>query len=139
MPEVFADTGYWIGLLNPRDQLHNIALNLRRSLSDQRIVTTEMVLTELLNHASNRGAEMRLGAANMVNGLIREAGITIIPQTTRLFRVALERYRARPDQAWSIVDCASFILMEERGIREALAFDRHFEQAGFTVLLRDSD
>ena len=40
------------------------------------------------------------------------------------------------DQHWSLTDCASFIVMEERGISEALAYDRDFEQAGFTALLR---
>ena len=37
---------------------------------------------------------------------------------------------------WSLTDCASFLVMEERGITEALAYDRDFEQAGFVSLLR---
>ena len=60
MPEIFADTGYWIGLLNPRDQLHSIAVAMRRTLSNHQIITTEMILTELLNHASGLGPAMRL-------------------------------------------------------------------------------
>ena len=139
MPEIFADTGYWIGLLNPRDQLHSIAVAMRRALSNHQIITTEMVLTELLNHASGLGPAMRLGAANMVNGLTREEGVTILPQTSQQFHTALASYMRRPDQNWSIVDCASFIVMEERGIQEALAFDRHFQQAGFSALLRDTE
>lgn len=138
MPEIFADTGYWIGLLNPRDQLHGIAVRIQRTLSNRQIITTEMVLTELLNHAGGLGAAMPLGAASMVSGLTREEGVTILPQTSSQFHTALARYRSRPDQNWSIVDCASFIVMEERGIQEALAFDRHFQQAGFAALLRDS-
>ena len=31
----------------------------------------------------------------------------------------------------------SFVVMRERGITEALAYDRDFEQAGFTALLRN--
>ena len=61
-----------------------------------------------------------------------------MPQTAAQFRAAVERYTERPDQAWSLTDCASFIVMEERGITEALAHDRDFEQAGFTSLLRRS-
>ena len=34
MPEVFADTGYWIALLNERDSLHNQARELSARLSD---------------------------------------------------------------------------------------------------------
>jgi predicted nucleic acid-binding protein len=33
------------------------------------------------------------------------------------------------------VDCASFIVMQERGITEAFTSDRDFEQAGFKRLL----
>ncbi len=40
------------------------------------------------------------------------------------------------DKEWSITDCASFEVMQARGISEALARDLHFEQAGFVALLR---
>ena len=139
MPEVFADTGYWIALINERDQGHEKAVEVRTSLAEYRIVTTEMVLTELLNYASRRGEMMRDLAAGTATGLTQDDNTTVIPQTSSQFQTALARYRSRPDQNWSIVDCASFIVMEERGIQEALAFDRHFQQAGFTALLRDRE
>jgi len=41
------------------------------------------------------------------------------------------------DKDWSLVDCASFIIMRERSIATALTNDRHFEQAGFIRLLKD--
>ena len=34
----------------------------------------------------------------------------------------------------SLVDCASFVVMRELGIREAFCFDAHFREAGFQVL-----
>ena len=40
------------------------------------------------------------------------------------------------DKTWSLVDCASFVVMREHSITVALTSDRHFEQAGFTRLLR---
>ena len=49
MPEVFADTGYWIALLNGRDNLHSKARELSARFAGATIVTTEMVLTEFLN------------------------------------------------------------------------------------------
>jgi predicted nucleic acid-binding protein len=42
----------------------------------------------------------------------------------------------RPDKKWSLVDCSSFVLMQQRGIIEALTTDHHFEQAGFVRLLK---
>ncbi|EKE25438.1 MAG: hypothetical protein ACD_5C00161G0004, partial [uncultured bacterium] len=45
-------------------------------------------------------------------------------------------YKRMADKDWSLTDCASFEIMKARGITEALAHDHHFEQAGFTALLR---
>jgi predicted nucleic acid-binding protein len=139
MPEVFADTGYWIALLNERDSLHIQARELSARLSDSTTVTTEMVLTELLNHTSREGSRARRLAADTVLGLIAHPKVEVVPQTSDQFQAALERYLRRLDQNWSLVDCASFIVMETRQIQEALAFDRHFEQAGFIALLRNSE
>ncbi len=46
-------------------------------------------------------------------------------------------YCQRNDKNWGIVDCISFIVMEEGRITEALTTDIHFQQAGFRALLRD--
>ncbi len=40
------------------------------------------------------------------------------------------------DKEWGLVDCVSFVTMNQLGITEALTTDRHFEQAGFVALLR---
>lgn len=53
MRVVFADTGYWVALLNPRNDLHNKAINLSKALQPAHIVTSEMVLTEVLNDFSS--------------------------------------------------------------------------------------
>lgn len=55
--------------------------------------------------------------------------------TAALLRRSLELYLARGDKHWGLVDCASFIVMIDEGITEALTNDRHFEQAGFRPLL----
>ena len=136
MGEIFADTGYWIALIDRRDQGHGIAIQTSGDLAEDRIITTEMVLTELLNFASGEGEYLRKLAAETTRRLYLEQNVEVIPQTSPQFHAALQRYLARLDHSWSLVDCASFIVMEERGIREALAFDHHFQQAGFTALLR---
>jgi len=53
----------------------------------------------------------------------------------QLYERSWNLYRARVDKDWSLVDCSSFVLMQERHITEALTADRHFEQAGFTKLI----
>ena len=42
----------------------------------------------------------------------------------------------RQDKEWSLVDCVSFVLMQQRGMTETLTTDRHFDQAGFVRLLK---
>ena len=49
---------------------------------------------------------------------------------------ALDLYHRRPDKPWAMTDCLSFVVMRERGLSEALTTDRHFSQAGFTILLK---
>ena len=43
--------------------------------------------------------------------------------------------KTRQDKNWSLVDSASFVVMEERSITEVPTADRHFKQARFTRLL----
>ena len=54
-----------------------------------------------------------------------------------LYRRAFELFTDRPDKDWSLTDCASFVVMEERQIRGALTPDEHFIQAGFWALMRE--
>ena len=122
--------------MHPRDQLHQRAKAVASGLESVMIVTTQMALTEALNHLSKEGEPLRLLAVQMVRGLEDSPDVEIIPQTNAQFRAAVERYASRGDQKWSLTDCASFLVMEERGITEALAYDRDFEQAGFVALLR---
>ncbi|HZF08408.1 MAG TPA: PIN domain-containing protein [Thermoanaerobaculia bacterium] len=137
MRSVFADTSYWLALLNPRDTLHARVKSLYSSLDGVRLVTSEMVLTELLNDFAGRGEALRTTAVRAVERLREETQVFIAPQTSPLFREAFVLYSTRGDKDWSQTDCASFRIMEDHGITEALTHDRHFEQAGFVALLRE--
>jgi len=136
MREVFADAGYWIAMLDRNDELHERARTATGQLASCRTVTTQMVLVEFLNFMGREGEHKRRLACEMVERLEDSPNVEVVPQTSIQFKAAAERYASRLDQRWSVVDCASFILMEERGIHEALAHDQDFEQAGFVALLR---
>lgn len=134
---VFADTGYWVALLNPRDELHYKAIELSKSLNPVHIVTSEMVLTEVLNDFSKRGDYLRKVATELIDRIQENSNITLISQTSDQFKQGFELYKNRLDKNWSLTDCVSFKIMEQMGIYEALAYDKHFEQAGFRALLRN--
>jgi predicted nucleic acid-binding protein len=135
MADVFADTGYWIAVLVPSDGLHERAKEVSQGLGKRRIVTTEMVLVELLGLLAK--TPTRQVAADAVDRMLRDPNVEVVPQTGRQFGDALMRYKSRTDKAWSLTDCASFLLMEQRKMKEALAHDQHVEQAGFVALLRE--
>ena len=60
----------------------------------------------------------------------------LVQASPLLFDAGLRWHRDRPDKEWSLTDCISFAVMSERKILRALAYDHHFEQAGFEALLR---
>ena len=136
MRALFADSGYWIALLNSRDELHDKAVAIRDGLAGAKIVTSEMVLVEVLDDAARGGWFTRQAASDLVTRLRNDPTVDIEGVTSLQFEQALDLYRSRPDQRWGLTDCASFLVMEERGITEAVAYDRDFEQAGFVALLR---
>jgi uncharacterized protein len=134
MRVVFADTGYWIAIIHPRDGLHRIATNVSKRLGQASIVTSEMVLVEVLNMFSRM--RLRSVAAKAVNEITADPTIQVVPQTRRLFQDALKLYQSRDDKDWSFTDCASFVIMRQQKIMEALTDDRHFIQMGFQALLK---
>ncbi len=135
MRQVFADTGYWIALVNPRDQIHAKAVSVTQQLSPVRILTSEMVLAEVLNSFSDAGP-LRHAVGSMVQKLRSHRDVIIVPQTSEQFESAVRRYKQAADKSWSLTDCASFEVMEAEQIQEALTHDQHFAQAGFETLLR---
>jgi predicted nucleic acid-binding protein len=108
MRTVFADAGYWVALVNPSDDLHHRAKVISTSLAPIKIVTSEMVLNELLNSFSKKGAGLRRASTELIRDLNTDSTIEVIAQTSELFRNAFKLYEQRPDQAWSHTDCASF-------------------------------
>ncbi|MBM4039633.1 MAG: type II toxin-antitoxin system VapC family toxin [Planctomycetes bacterium] len=133
MRETFADTFYYLAVLHKHDAAHERAMALSANLTGPTI-TTAWVLSELadgLAAPATRGSFGRLLAS-----LRADPKCTILPATQDLFERGVDLYLNRPDKAWTLTDCISFSVMKERGIQGALTGDHHFEQAGFTALLR---
>jgi predicted nucleic acid-binding protein len=135
MRTVLADTCYWIALLNPRDQTHDIAIRVSKGLTGYRIVTTEEVLTEVLNYFGARGPYFRSAAAKLVERIQADPSINILPQTHDGFLAGLRLYQARPDKGYSLTDCISMEALRREELSEVLTNDEHFKQEGFTCLL----
>ncbi len=132
MNAVFADTFYFLALLNDRDAAHPKAVQFDSSA--QELITTAWVLTEVgdaLSAPENRPAFLQL-----LETLQDSPDARIIGPTDALFRRGVELFRQRLDKEWSLTDCISFVAMKDERITDALTGDRHFEQAGFRTLLK---
>ena len=130
---VFVDTGAWVALRYARDQHHGRARTLLRRLHTDRIglVTTEWVMAEAVTLLKARGAvthAVALGDAIQAGRLGHLAESN--PERKRRAWELFVRYRDRR-AGW--VDCASFAVMEELGLRQFFGFDDDFVRAGFTA------
>ena len=137
MKTIFADTSYWIALVDPEDELHDRAHEVTASLEggeSLHYLTTEMVLAEFMNGLAD--VHIRNVAVAYVLFLRKSPTATILPQTPEQFETAFDVYATRTDKEWGITDCASYQAMTEHQIYEALTYDQHFQQMGFAALLR---
>ena len=132
--ERFVDSGFWLALVNRGDELHERARRLNEWVRPP-LVTTEAVLVELGNTLSR--LRWRALAVRLLEEIRTSPDSEIIPVTTELLQRAIARFASRMDKEWGLTDSISFVVMEERGIEEALAYDQHFVQAGFRALLRE--
>ena len=131
---VFADTFYWYGLANRRDQWHPFILQAKASLGVVEVVTTDEVLTEFLATMSGNPL-LRLAAQTLVNALFIDASVRILPQSRKTFLDGYALYQTRPDKGYSLTDCISMNACRAEGITEVLNNNHHFTQEGFTILI----
>jgi predicted nucleic acid-binding protein len=131
----YADTVYYIAMVDRFDRLHAAANNFHETQPARRIVTLDTVLVELLAYYSKRGERFRQLAVAMVDEVVNDRYVTLIHQDARLFFAGLDLYRARLDKGYSLTDCMSMVVCREQEISDVLTHDRHFEQEGFAPLL----
>ena len=129
---VFADTFYFLALLNVKDTAHEKAVAISKSQGAP-LLTTAWVLTELADGLAD--SPHRRVFRHVVEDLRDDPETVIVPPSRKLFEQGMDLYNARGDKQWSLTDCISFVVMEQHGVQDALTGDRHFEQAGFRALL----
>jgi predicted nucleic acid-binding protein len=129
---VFVDTSALYAILVRSEEDHEKVVEAFSGLlqASRRLVSTNYVLVEtcaLLQHRFGlpavRDFESRLVPLLRVHWI--DGG---------LHRRALERLFSTDRRRLSLVDCASFVLMEAEGLKEALAIDRDFEDQGFRLI-----
>lgn len=129
----FIDTSFLLAIVLADDAQHERAMHWQSRISGG-LVTTEYVLVEFVD-ALTQGHLREVAMATLA--LVRnDSSIDVVPASTELLNAGLTLFASRADKRWGLTDCISFVVMQQRGIAEALTSDHHFEQAGFTGLLR---
>ena len=135
--KLFADTSGWASLFDDRQSNHTKAVQLFMQTRQQQIsvVTTNYVITELVALLHSPLRLPRPQIFQIVDSLKTTDYLEIIHVDFATDTAAWNLCKSRPDKAWSLVDCTSFVIMQQLNLQRALTTDRHFEQAGFTRLL----
>ncbi len=134
---VFLDTAFAVAASITADEFHAKAVEVAAQIKQNStpLITTRAVLLEIGNALSRQ--RNRAVAINLLQTLEVDPLVEIVPMSEELYARAFHLYRTRPDTEWGLVDCLSFVVMQERGITDALTTDKHFKQAGFRVLMRE--
>jgi predicted nucleic acid-binding protein len=130
----FADTSFFVAVVNAGDAMHARAQACSEA-REGRLVTTDLVQVEFANWLTRWGK--RAAFAPVVENLRADPITRIYPATREGFDKGYDLFQRRPDKDWSLTDCISFVVVQEEGVTEALTTDHHFEQAGFTILLKN--
>jgi len=129
---LFLDTGYLIALVNKRDNLHEAAATASIKYHGP-FYTTQLILIELANSLCQPA--QRPLALTIIEKMQTDPLTTIVELTPERFEKALLLYKKRSDKTWGMIDCLSFTVTDEFGVKQALTFDEHFRQAGYRVPL----
>jgi hypothetical protein len=98
MRQIFLDTSYLQALVDFGDDLNPLAASMITKLGNFKSVTSEMVLTELLNALCSRGEYLRKSAIRLTRRLRSDENTLIIPQTSEQFEQAFNFYQRRLDK-----------------------------------------
>lgn len=136
MRRVFADSCYWIALLNDQDDLHAKALEVSEALGEFGTITSESVMLEFFNHFSGYNEFWRNRAVESYREIVADPNILILPHKTDKMEEAVQLYGNRLDKHYSLTDCLSIIEMRHNNLSEILTNDHHFTQEGLIALMK---
>lgn len=134
MTAYFLDTGFLIALEAADDQHHAAAIAAWREIRKRRVsfVTTSYVFDETVTFFNNRGHHAK--AVTIGEVLLKSRIVTLVHVDEPIFAEAWREFAHQSDKRYSLTDCVSFVVMKRLRIKIALAFDKHFTQAGFERL-----
>ncbi len=96
------------------------------------LITTTYIFNEVVTFFNSRNLHYK--AVEVGNRLLESPDIELIEIEQTLFNQGWEYFQKHKDKSYSLTDCLSFIVMQQREIVTALTLDNHFYQAGFKII-----
>lgn len=134
MKPFFVDTSSWCAVYDRSDDYHHKAYSFWQKASKVlgALYTSDYIIDEtltLLKIRMGHKAAVEFGQLILASEVVK-----VVPVTPTRWQKAWELFVKYEDKDFSFTDCASFVIMQELGLKEAFAFDHHFEQMGFLLL-----
>src|SRR6267143_4954673 len=131
----FVDTSFLVARFNVSDRDRERAIRFTEEQREAgggafRLVLSDYVFDEMVTALTIRSKSHALGVAGG-RAILESKSLRILRVETTVFETAWKLFVRSKDKWWSFTDCTSFVLMQNLGIRKALAFDANFQQAGF--------
>ncbi len=129
---IFLDTSGLFAILDSNDRYHRSACENWERWNTQELIllTSNYVVLE-----TNALAQRQLGmlALQVLHSyLLLPVQIQWLSKT--LHQTAVTNLITANRRQLSLVDCSSFVLMRELGLRHVFTFDQHFAEQGFTCM-----
>jgi predicted nucleic acid-binding protein len=135
---LFVDTSGWANYLIKTEPFYTETSQLFNQCFKNKteLVTSNYVLAELiaLLHSPLRISKSQ--QIKIMDAIKTVSWVSVIHIDQATEQRAYQFWKSRPDKNWSLVDCSSFVLMQDEVITKAITSDHHFEQAGFIQLLK---
>ena len=129
---VFADTSGLFAALVSNDRRHGRAEPLLRELLSEGValhVTSYSLLETFTLLQSRVGLDAALRFESVFQPALQTTWVDL-----ELHQRALSRLERIGSRTVSLVDCCSFVAMEQLGLKRAFGYDPHFTEHGFELL-----
>ena len=136
MIPVFIDTGALIAMAVTRDRFHKQAATYYRRLSREKVplITSNYVLVETYTRIRyDDGHAKVITFHSLIQEAIGVGRLHLEWVTPAIHQEAWAIFEDYADQAFSLVDCTSFVIASHAGVKEAFGFDEHFNTMGFIL------
>ncbi|HOF01607.1 MAG TPA: PIN domain-containing protein [Spirochaetota bacterium] len=133
--KIFIDTFAWIALINKSDNYHKLSVDLFNEIliKNNKLYTSTFIITETINALSK--FMYRKPILEFLNRIQNSQILNLIEINMDIYNNSINLFKKRIDKEWGLTDCSSFIVMEKYDIIKAFTNDKHFEQAGFELLI----